>query len=160
MADTLLNITDEELLAKLASSRIGDEQKEKLKGLVSEITTEEKAELLSLIDRAEQEAQATDKNYQDKLGALNQEYIGKMDKAVKDGNTRARKEFEKLEDSQKVETLRAIEGEVSAIDFKPKKGKNGTNGKSHTFRNLMLALFVLALLAGGALYTLNYLYNL
>jgi ABC-type Na+ efflux pump permease subunit len=160
MADPIVQITDTDLLAKLATSRIGDEQKERLKSLVSDMTPAEKAELLALIDRSNQEAETMDKNYQENLGKLNQEYLGKLNQASKDGNTRSRKEFEKLEQSQKGETLRVIEGEVSAIDFVPKKTKNGSNGQSHTLRNMILALLMLALLAGGGLVALNYLTNL
>lgn len=160
MADTVLNITDRELLAKLSSSLIGEAQKEELKSLMPDMTPTEKAELLDLIDQSSRESEAMNKNYQESLGKLNQEYMGKMNQAAKDGNTRSRKEFEKLEQSQKEETLRVIEGEVSTIDFKPKKAKNGANGGSHTFRNLMMLLLTLVLLAGGALYLLNNLSNL
>ena len=160
MADAVQNITDRELLAKLGSSLIGEAQKEELKGLVPDMTSTEKGELLDLIEQSNHESQAMDKNYQENLGKLNQEYMGKMTQAARDGNTRSRKEFEKLEQSQKEETLRVLEGEVSTIEFKPKKAKNGTNGTSHAFRNLMVALLVLVMLAGGALFSLNYLSNL
>lgn len=160
MSDTVLNITDRELLAKLSSSLIGEAQKEELKSLVPDMTPIEKAELLDLIDQSNRESQAMDKAHQENLGKLNQEYMGKMNQAVRGGNARARKEFENLEQSQKEETLRVLEGEVSAIEFKPKKAKNGANGHSHTFRNLMMLLLTLVLLAGGALYLLSYLSNL
>lgn len=160
MADTALNITDRDLLAKLGSSLIGEAQKEELKSLVPDMTPTEKAELLDLIDQSNRESEAMNKNYQENLGKLNRDYVGKMNQAAREGNNRSRKEFEKLEQSQKEETLRTLEGEVTAIDFKPKKAKNGANGQSHAFRNLMMLLLTLVLLAGGALTLLNYLSNL
>ncbi|MBI5421790.1 hypothetical protein HZA44_01500, partial [Candidatus Peregrinibacteria bacterium] len=128
MSDTVLNITDRELLAKLKASHIADAQKGQLEALIPKMSEPEKAELMSLIDRSHEEHEKASKSYNESLDNLGKEFKQKLRKEDKG----FRKDLESIERNETRQALEAVQAEAKGIEFQPKPAKNGVNGhKGH-----------------------------
>jgi hypothetical protein len=148
--DSTLQITNAELAEKLKASFIAPSQQEQLAPLIPKMTEAEKAELLKLIERSHKEKDKAEVAYQKNLENLGKEYKD----TLKTEDKGFRKELEGIERTETTENLKFIEAEVYSIGAPAAKNK-GPKAKRHTFRNLVLVLIFLGLLAGGALYALN-----
>ena len=150
MADTALNIADRELASKLKASRIADAQKSQLEALIPKMSEVEKMELMNLIDRSHEEYKHASKAYNENLENLGKEYKQNL----RDEDKGFRKNLEGIERSETSQSLSDIQAEVSSIQTSSSKLKTRSSG-GHGLRNLILALILLGLLAGGGLYLLN-----
>lgn len=163
MAETTLNITDTELLQKLRESYIGAEQKKELEPLIPEMNEEERNRLIALIDEAKQEKERLEPIYQEELGKLNAEYTDKLNNLVKEETKKAFKEEEEEEEKEELEEMKEFETEIEAVEpaptVKPAEAKNPskakTDKKKHGFRNLIIALLLIIVIAGTALIALS-----
>jgi len=155
-------ITDEQLKQELLRSYIDDAQKEELTPMISSMNSEERDELMKLIQSSQQEfesAQAEGVD-QEALAKLNADYNKKIDELGKESVEEAYAEAEKLESDEKESVLEEVEGEIGTMNIEP--SKNTTEGisadrtelvkQSHTKRNLIL-IFVVLILFGVALFT-------
>jgi hypothetical protein len=158
MAESALKITDAQLLTELQNSFIDPGQKKELTALIPEMTVAEKIELLGIIKRSHVEAEKAGLANKDGLRAINKEYKDKLNKLVKESSENALKDFEQADEKSTAGELKAIEGEIVGLDatVNPKARVK----KGHGFRNAVLAMFFLILLATGALYALHYLSNI
>ena len=150
MPNTATTSSNIDLLAKLQASFIDPKQKGQLEPLIPKMTEAEKAELLKLIARSHEEKKKADAAYQENLENLGNEYK----QTLKEEDKGFRKELEGIERTETSQNLKVIEAEVYAAGAPATKGQRSAV-KKHTFRNLVLVLFFLGLLAGGALYVLN-----
>jgi hypothetical protein len=155
MPDPTTPITDLQLLDQLRASFIEPKQKEELERLLPSMDPDEKRELANLIDLSLAEKGKLDGVFQEKLASLNKEYAKGMSDLTKKSNQKARKKFEEVEKGQANSILKVVEGEFQTIDFKPKRAKGNGKRKSHTLRNWLITLLLMAACAGGVLYALN-----
>ena len=149
-------ITDAELVKQIKTSNLDERQKTELADLVSEMTAEERDELLGLIYESNELAREKYK----KLAALNEEYKRKMGEAAHEESEYAREEFEKLDKNISAGEIKDVEAQIAGIQTKSKtvaKRVELVKGKKHALRNVMLVIFLLILIAGGILLGLNYL---
>lgn len=153
MADTVLNITDSQLLIQLKASHIAPGQKTQLEALLPRMSDGEKAELLNLISRSHQEYDKATKTYGETIDHLGKEYK----ETLKNEDNHFRKDLEGIEHAENAQSLKAIEAEVVGIDLDKNLKTRARGSKKHTFRNLVLILAFFGILAGGALYILNHL---
>ena len=162
MAESVSNITNTELLNKLEKSSIDPNQKKELEAVIPEMTDQERQELIALINQSNEDTEKAEQVYQEKVGELNKEYEGKMNNLVKKSTEKAFKEYENTEKKEETEILNEVEGEIVNIPASPNPtAKSATaTKKKHTLRNLFLLFLFLAILAGAALYGIQYLSNL
>lgn len=175
MAETTLNITDAKLLEKLKESYVDAEQKKTLEKMIPVMNEAEKNELIALIDKAKEEKDKADAIYQEKLRNLNKEYTAKLNQLVKDETSNTFKEFEEAAKKEDTEGMKEFETEITttqsattgqpvptAVPSARPATPAGTQGasqvragkKKHGFRNFILFLLLLAVIAGGALFAL------
>lgn len=152
-ADRGRSITDDELVKRIKASYLADRQKTELAGLVSEMTAEERSQLLGLIDEANKVAKERD----EKIAALNKEYEQKLGEATREESEYVREEFEKFDKEQSKGEFEAVEAEIAAMPSSKTKAERVkmAEKKKHTLRNVMLAVIGLAVVIGIILITLN-----
>ena len=163
MAESALNITDDQLMDELQNSFIDTNQKKELATLIPHMTADERGELLGIIKQSHEEAEKAGLTNQDKLKQLNEEYEKKLNKLVKESNEDALKDFEETAGKTEAGELKAIECEIVALDSNTLKQASKSDlrkKKSYGLRNVFIILFILSLIAGGVLYALNYLSNI
>ena len=168
MAETKTTITDAELIEKIKTSHLEEIQKKELADLVSAMTTEERDELLSLIEESNNVAPLSggEKERLKKLAALNEEYEGKLKELTREESEYAREEFEKFDQKETAGELEEVEAEIasSAKTEAEMSAKNARTelgkAKKHTLRKIFFFLIFLALLTVGILYGLEYLNTL
>ncbi|MBN1258793.1 hypothetical protein JXA05_03485 [Candidatus Peregrinibacteria bacterium] len=152
-------ITDAELTDKIKASHLDAGQKTQLLGLITAMTQDERAELLSVIEASNAEVAKADADYNEKLGAPNKDHTHKMNDMVREESAYARKEFESFDEKQEAADMRALEGEIATSGIAPSSVVSSARekplSKKHTFRNFVLILFLLAALAAAALYALS-----
>jgi len=149
-------ITDTELVKQIKTSNLDERQKAELADLVSEMTAEERNELLGLIYESNELAREKYK----KLSVLNEEYKRKMGEVAHEQSEYARQEFEKFDKNISAGELKTVEAQIAGIQTKSKavsKRVELAKGKKHTLRNVMMTIFLLILIATGVLFGLSYL---
>ncbi len=158
MPETNINITDMDLLDRLKHSYIDPDQKQELENLLPQMTNGERLKLIQLIDQADDEYRTAQVKYKEGLEKIHDEYSAKL----KEEDETFRRDFETLEKKEEAEELKKFEGEIEAMPAggqqtsqKPETKKTRKPPRKHTLRNLLLALLILATLAGGILYYLN-----
>lgn len=162
MAETILNITNADLLQKLNASYIDAEQKKALEPLIPNMNETEKGELIALIDKAKEEKDKAEPIYQENLRKLNKEYTGKLNQLVKEETKNTFNEFEEAEKKEEIEGIKSFETEIDAANQpsakKPVAGvieKTTAIAGKHGLRNLILFLTSLVLIAGILLFALS-----
>jgi hypothetical protein len=167
MAETKTTITDAELIEKIKTSHLEEIQKKELADLVSAMTTEERDELLSLIEESNNVDESAEKERLKKLAALNEEYEGKLKELTREESEYAREEFEKFDQKETASELKEVEAEIATnakTEAEMTSAKNARTelgkAKKHTLRKIFFFLIFLALLTVGILYGLEYLNTL
>jgi len=157
MPNNILTITNADLKDQLEKSFIDPDQKKELEALIPQMTSQERQELVELISRSiEEEAKAAKEN-DVKLAELNKEYEGKINNLVKETTEAAYKEAEKTEAQKDADEINAVEGEIVNVPDTIKPVQQTKTIKKHTFRNLFILFMFLLVIAGGALYALQFL---
>ena len=145
------NITDAELISKIATSKLEEGQKSELTNLAKEMTSEERGELIALIKEANESAEMT-KEEEEKLIAINEKYEKKLAVAAKEESTYVRTEFEKFDKEQDQGEFKKLETEIqempSSNGSNPPLSKsmnrpNVIQNEKHTIRNIILITFAL-----------------
>ena len=159
MSNVTHNITDTELRGKLEKSYIDPNQKKELVPLISEMTDQERLELIALINQSNEEAIQANEKYEKRVGEINKEYEGKINNLVKETTENAYKEAEKAETNKEAEVLNAVEGEIISAENSAQVTKTAKH-KGHALHNLFLIILILLIIGGGALYALQMLSNI
>ncbi len=161
-------ITDENLLERLKNSYIDESQKKDLIPLISDMTDDERNQLLKLIQDSE-EAYIKVENSEGGEGLdlteLNEKFESEMNQLVQKSTKEAYAEYEKVEKKEAQDDMKEVETEISemeAVSTRDQKGIDTSDRKplakkSHFFSRLFFILIILALLAGGALLAMKYL---
>lgn len=121
MVNQKTTITDEELISKIATSKLEEGQKTELANLVKEMTSGERVELIGLIKEANESAEMTQEE-EEKLIAINEKYEKKLDEAAREESTYVRNEFEKFDKEQEQGEFQELESEIQHSDDKPQVG--------------------------------------
>jgi len=108
------SIDDSFLIKRIETSFFETAQKTELIKRLPKMTTNEKEQLLVIIEKAEKKMMA-DETYQKNLSALNKETEAVMHTAVREETSNARKAFESYDDKMKVAQLKELEDELRLI---------------------------------------------
>ncbi len=114
MVNQKTTITDEELISKIATSKLEEGQKSELANLVKEMTAGERNELIGLIKEANESAQMT-KEEEEQLIAINEKYEEKLTVAAKEESNYVRTEFEKFDKEQDKGEFEELETEIQEM---------------------------------------------
>lgn len=158
-------ISDQNLIEELKNSFIEDSQKEQLMPLVSDMTEEDRADLLRLINESKvaygqaQEGEVPD----EELAKLNEDFENQLNQLVQNTTREAYAEYEKLEEKEGESELKNVEAEMSEIEAVSVKDQQGIDKsdrrqlakKSHFLMKLFFILIILFVLAGGAIWLMN-----
>ncbi|MFH1012702.1 MAG: hypothetical protein V1760_03050 [Candidatus Peregrinibacteria bacterium] len=162
MLHKTLQITDQDLLRKIKTSVLADDQKRELEALLPEMTEGEQRELSALIDKSVQDMIKADPELQKKIVALNEEYDQKLQELVHEQNRTVRQEFEKLEKDSEAGAVKDLEGEMEHADGVSRVALTATNSgeglprkHKHGFIKLLVILLALLALTGGVLFALQ-----
>lgn len=107
-------INDSTLAQKIGASFFEEDQKTRLIELLPQMTEDEKAQLLAIIEKTEKKI-AGDETYQKDLSALNKETKKTMRKAVIEETSNACKAFEAYDHKVTETQLKAVEKEFEAL---------------------------------------------
>jgi len=107
-------IDDSALKHKIEASFFEEAQKTRLIDLLPQMTKDEKAQLLAIIEKAEKQVTG-DEEYQKNLSALNKETERIMHKAVSEETSNARKAFEAYDQQVTEAQLKAVEKEFEVL---------------------------------------------
>ncbi len=113
---------------------------------------------VAIIEASNGEVAKVEADYDEKLSALNQDYTKKTNDMMREESANARKEFESFDATQVAADMKALDTEIATSpSFASTTAQKPLSNKptSHTFRNFILVLFVLAALAGAVLYALS-----
>lgn len=152
MATQTTLITDADLLAKVEQSPLEEGQKNELKKIIPEMTNEERAELMKLMDTNTQATLTPDPV---KLAALNEEYLKKMNTLAKESASTARKEFEKIEQEGVAGDLQTMEKTIATLPENNQKVDMTAKKSRHTGLKMFFIFIILATVAFGAWYSLK-----
>ncbi|MBN2096363.1 hypothetical protein JW752_03090 [Candidatus Peregrinibacteria bacterium] len=151
MPEANINITDMDLLDRLKHSYIDPAQKQELEGLLPQMTNDERAKLIQLIDQADEEYRTAQVKYKEGLEGFHKE--------LKENDEKFRKDLETVEKKEDTKEIQEFEKEIQEMTGNrpatPRETVLKQAKKKHTLRNLLLGLLTLAALAGGILYYLN-----
>lgn len=121
MVNQKITITDEELISKIVSSQLEENQKTELTNIVKEMTQEERTELIGLIREANESAQMT-KEEEEKLIAINEKYEEKLNVAAREESNYVRNEFEKFDKEQSAGEFKEVEAKLENGIAEPQSG--------------------------------------
>ncbi|MBI5412295.1 hypothetical protein HZA43_03945 [Candidatus Peregrinibacteria bacterium] len=142
-----------ELLAKIQSSLMGDEQKKALLDVLPRATETDRAQILALIDKSNAEAEGIQKDYEVHVGDINMKYKQKLDELVRVKTRRARETFETMDEEKKVQTMMTLEQELQNVKDAPLTSAVPTLAHHTSRHSSLVALIfflILGLLAFGA----------
>lgn len=177
MIPLALNITNQDLLRKIQTSMLTEEQKNELMAMMPQMTENERAEISKLIDDSVRDMIAADPQLQKRVAALNEEYNRKIQELLHEQGRIIRKEFETLDAqlSGKESAMQAMELEMSSVQPSPMSslrpplsflrqpdtalaGKQESAPKSkHLLLKVVFIIGLLAAITTGVLFTLQYL---
>lgn len=145
-----------ELIRQLKASYIAPAQKTKLEGLVPSMNEEEKAELLTLINRSHVEYAKASKAYVETLDSMGKDY----QRTLKREDGTFRRELEGIDQKELIPIIESLIAETQTVASGPSQSsKLSAHGhRGHGLRNLIFILLILGLAAYGALYALNNLF--
>ena len=164
MPSVSIQITDQDLISKIQTSYLEDQQKEDLTGLVGDMTQRERGDLIAMIDKAGDEILESDRKYAEDVKNL-----------VREETANTRKEFEAMDDAESekemdVLTQKLEEEENLKLENNPINQENHANQvnqgsdkiipKKHTLFKLILILIVIGGIISGAIWGINYLNNI
>lgn len=161
-----LNITDSDLIEQIAASHLREDQKKDLSGLVTEMTEEERTELLNLIEKSNADADDFETKKKEKLAALNKEHIDKLNEAAHHESEYVRSEFEKFDKEESAEEMKEVEAALTTAaktksEMKSKQKKTQIKQiKKHPLFKLFLFLLSIAGIVFGLIYGIQYLNTL
>lgn len=167
MPTTTLLPTDE-LLKTLEQSALSAEEKTELAELLTDMTDDERIELQALIEEANQEKAAVEKENQAKMAQLNEETNQKLERAEQEESKYARDEIEKIDEQETAKELTEVENSMEqgqenqmtsqANDPKVNPNDEKNHKKSrHLVQNFILIILGLALLAIALIFGLSHL---
>lgn len=152
------SIGNQDLLQKIRTSVLTEEQKRELEAMLPEMTETERGEISNLIDESVKAMIAADPDLQKKIKELNTEYNQKIQELVHHESRRVREGFEKLEAQTDAGEVQRLEGEMAGAD--QTSAGQVTAGRpampAHRLRRLVfrsiLILIALAAAAGVLIY--------
>lgn len=157
MPTVSIQITDEDLISKIQTSYLEDQQKEDLTGLVGDMTQRERGDLVAMIDKASDEVAESDRKYAEDVKNL-----------VREETTNARKEFEAMDDAESEKEMGMLDEELNetvvskennSVDPRIREDDK-RKPKKHTLFKLILILIVIGGIVSGAIWGINYLNNI
>ena len=160
MPSISIQITDEDLISKIQTSYLEDQQKKDLTGLVGDMTQGERGDLIAMIDKTNDEIADSDKKYAEDVKNL-----------VREETTNARKEYEKLDNTENEKEMEMLDEELDGTvvdnnqnlntEMDPRLREDDKNKpKKHTIFKFILILFAFGGIISGVIWGINYLNNI
>ncbi len=116
MVPLALSITDQNLLRKIQTSVLAEDQKRDLTAMLPQMTESERNEINQLIDDSVREIIAADPELQKRVAALNEEYNRKVQELLHQQGRMIRESFEKLDNDENAHEMVNAEAALTGFD--------------------------------------------